>query len=60
MSSGWSATHGNQDDEWLRVQRHGRLLGMVRTVPELARIIDLAELGEALARRVALDFPKLA
>jgi len=56
MSSGWSATHGNQDDEWLRVQRHGRLLGMVRTVPTLARIINLADVGEALVRRVALDF----
>jgi len=45
-----SATHGNQDGEWLRVKHYGILVGMVRTVPELARIVDLADLSEALGK----------
>jgi hypothetical protein len=47
--------------EWLRIRRHGILVGMVRTVPELARIVvDLADISEALAWRVALDFREVA
>jgi hypothetical protein len=46
--------------EWLRIRRHGILVGMVRTVPELARIVDLADISKALALRVALDFREVA
>jgi hypothetical protein len=39
-----TATSGNRDGEWLRVALHGWWVADVRTVAELARWIDLAEL----------------
>ena len=41
-------TGTNQDGEWFRVSRDGWLIGRVRTCRELARLVDLADLREAL------------
>jgi hypothetical protein len=49
-----SAKPGHQDGEWLRIWRHGLLVGTVRTVPELAQIVDLTDLSEVLRAVVGL------
>lgn len=41
-------TGTNKDGEWFRVSRDGWLVGRVRTREQLARLVDLADLREAL------------
>jgi hypothetical protein len=47
-----SLAAGNRDGEWLRIRRHGFVVVMGLAVPELARIVDLADLSETLGRAV--------
>ena len=43
-----SDTGTNRDGEWIRITRRGYFVAEVRTVEELARYVDPAELEEAL------------
>jgi hypothetical protein len=38
-----SLTPNRTDGEWLRVRRHGLLVAMIRSVPELVGLTDLSE-----------------
>jgi hypothetical protein len=42
-------TGRRRDGEWLRVKQHGAHVADVRTVEELAEILDLADLTEGLS-----------
>ena len=44
-----TGTSRNRDGEWLRVKQHGSHLADVRSVEELARYFDLADLVEGLS-----------
>lgn len=45
-----SLTGTGRDGEWLRVSRWGCFVTELRSVSELARLVDLATLEEALTR----------